>query len=117
MKFNLNFRVYLNHLKNPEEAVRLVREFKSRDGAKLVARYICIICILYSANHLWSFNTSFFQNLGDISSALKFLVLSGCLGDAFQMAEVHTLFVIMFNACHIKYMLFRLTTTWMIMRR
>lgn len=30
----------------------------------------------------------FFQKLGDISSALKFLVLSGCQEDAFQMAEV-----------------------------
>lgn len=31
-------RVLLDHLNNPEEAVRIVRETQSIDGAKMVAR-------------------------------------------------------------------------------
>lgn len=32
-------RVLLDHLNNPEDAVRIVRETQSIDGAKMVARY------------------------------------------------------------------------------
>lgn len=31
-------RIHLDHLNNPEEAVRIVRETQSIDGAKMVAR-------------------------------------------------------------------------------
>lgn len=37
-------RIHLDHLSNPEEAVRIIRETQSIDGAKMVARYtICFI--------------------------------------------------------------------------
>jgi WD repeat-containing protein 19 len=60
-------RVYLDLLKSPDEAVRIVRESGSVEGAKMVAR--------------------FFQKTGDYSSALQFLVLSKCNDEAFAMAE------------------------------
>ncbi|KAM9313669.1 WD repeat-containing protein 19 [Pholidichthys leucotaenia] len=62
-------RVLLDHLNNPEEAVRVVRETQSIDGAKMVAR--------------------FFINLKDYSSAIHFLVLSQCNDEAFQLAQRH----------------------------
>ncbi|XP_002400651.3 WD repeat-containing protein 19 [Ixodes scapularis] len=60
-------RIHLNHLNKPEEAVRLVKETKSVEGAKMVAR--------------------FFQKLGDTISAVQFLVLSKCTDEAFQLAK------------------------------
>ena len=33
-------RIYLDHLQNPEEAVRIVKETQSVDGAKMVARFV-----------------------------------------------------------------------------
>ncbi|CAB4023346.1 WD repeat-containing 19-like, partial [Paramuricea clavata] len=62
-------RIYLDYLQNPEEAVRVVKETQSVEGAKMVAK--------------------FFQNLGDFSSAIQFLVLSKCNDEAFQMAQAH----------------------------
>ncbi|XP_043918872.1 WD repeat-containing protein 19 [Protopterus annectens] len=62
-------RIELDHLNNPEEAVRIVRETKSIDGAKMVAR--------------------FFLRLGDYGSAIQFLVLSKCNDEAFQLAQQH----------------------------
>lgn len=35
------------------------------------------------------FPTRFFQNIGDYSSAVRFLVISGCLGDAFRLSREH----------------------------
>ena len=65
-----------------------MKEFHSREGAKMVARYTCIIsCCVNFVISLCNLHR-FFQKLGDISSALQFLVLSGCQEDAFQMAEV-----------------------------
>ena len=61
-------RVYLDHLKQPEEAVRVVDESKSIEGAKMVAK--------------------FFQKAGDYGSALQFLVISKCNDEAYLMAEV-----------------------------
>ncbi|KAF3852119.1 hypothetical protein F7725_005474 [Dissostichus mawsoni] len=62
-------RVLLDHLNNPEEAVRIVRETQSIDGAKMVAR--------------------FFLGLNDYGSAIHFLVLSQCNDEAFQLAQQH----------------------------
>ncbi|GMT20667.1 hypothetical protein PFISCL1PPCAC_11964, partial [Pristionchus fissidentatus] len=60
-------RILLNHLNMPEEAVAIVRESRSAEGAKLVA--------------------NFFLKLGDHSSAIKFLVMSQCHAEAFYLAE------------------------------
>ncbi|XP_041953534.1 WD repeat-containing protein 19 isoform X1 [Alosa pseudoharengus] len=62
-------RILLEHLNNPEEAVRIVRETQSIDGAKMVAR--------------------FFLSLNDYGSAIQFLVLSHCSDEAFQLAQQH----------------------------
>ncbi len=62
-------RVHLDHLNNPEAAVRIVKETKSVEGAKLVAR--------------------FFLRLGDFNSAIQFLILSKCVDEAFQLAKQH----------------------------
>ncbi|KAI1887644.1 hypothetical protein AGOR_G00192430 [Albula goreensis] len=63
-------RVQLDHLNNPEEAVRIVRDTQSIDGAKMVAR--------------------FFLRLSDYGSAIQFLVLSKCNDEAFQLAQQHS---------------------------
>ncbi|XP_076021576.1 WD repeat-containing protein 19 [Genypterus blacodes] len=62
-------RVLLDHLNNPEDAVRIVRETQSIDGAKMVAR--------------------FFLRLNDYGSAIQFLVMSQCNDEAFQLAQQH----------------------------
>ncbi|XP_026990682.2 WD repeat-containing protein 19 [Tachysurus fulvidraco] len=62
-------RILLEHLNNPEEAVRIVRETQSIDGAKMVAR--------------------FFLHLSDYGSAIQFLVMSHCSDEAFQLAQQH----------------------------
>ncbi|KAK0417556.1 hypothetical protein QR680_013078 [Steinernema hermaphroditum] len=60
-------RVLLDHLNLPEEAVKVVRESRSVEGAKLVAK--------------------FFSKIGDHASAIQFLVLSHCHQEAFHLAE------------------------------
>uniref|UniRef100_A0A915PT37 Anaphase-promoting complex subunit 4-like WD40 domain-containing protein n=1 Tax=Setaria digitata TaxID=48799 RepID=A0A915PT37_9BILA len=60
-------RLLLEHLNKPEEAVCVVRESRSTEGAKLVAK--------------------FFTKLGDQDSAIQFLALSQCYQEAFQLAE------------------------------
>ncbi|VDL76537.1 unnamed protein product [Nippostrongylus brasiliensis] len=55
-------RMLLDHLNMAEEAVKVVRESRSIEGAKLVAK--------------------FFSRLGDHASAIRFLVLSNCHQDA-----------------------------------
>lgn len=62
-------RINLDHLNNPEKAVRVVQETKSMEGAKMVAK--------------------FFQKLNDYESAIRFLVLSHCHDEAFQLARRH----------------------------
>ncbi|XP_076468006.1 WD repeat-containing protein 19-like [Babylonia areolata] len=62
-------RLYLDFLNNPEEAVKVVQETKSIEGAKLVAK--------------------FFQKLNDYGSAIQFLVMSRCNDEAFQLAQSH----------------------------
>ncbi len=60
-------RIQLNQLKSPEQAVKIVRETQSIEGAKMVAR--------------------FFESINDYSSAIQFLVLSKCYNEAFAMAQ------------------------------
>ncbi|CAG0902490.1 unnamed protein product, partial [Darwinula stevensoni] len=60
-------RIYLDHLNNPDAAVTIVRNTKSVEGAKKVAR--------------------FFQKLNDYSSAIQFLVMSQCNEEAFRLAQ------------------------------
>jgi WD repeat-containing protein 19 len=62
-------RIHLDHLNNPEAAVKIVKDTKSSEGAKLVAR--------------------FFLKLGDFNSAIQFLILSRCVDEAFQLAKQH----------------------------
>merc|ERR1719273_2524103 len=67
--FDNAVRIHLDFLNNPESAVKLVKETKSTEGAKLVAR--------------------FFLKLGDFNSAIQFLILSKCVDEAFQLAKQH----------------------------
>ncbi|CAG9090548.1 unnamed protein product [Plutella xylostella] len=60
-------RLNLEKLDDIDEAVTLVQETKSVQGAKMVANY--------------------FQNSDDPTSAIKFLVMSLCYDDAFQLAR------------------------------
>ncbi|XP_072170705.1 WD repeat-containing protein 19-like [Diadema setosum] len=62
-------RIQLDFLRNPEEAVRIVKETGSVEGAKMVAK--------------------FFQKLNDFASAIQFLVMSQCNNEAFQLAQQH----------------------------
>lgn len=77
-------------LQNPDDAIRIVKDFQSQEGAKLVARYtlLFIACMCFYCVHLYRF----FQKIGDIPLALQFLILSGCREDAFQIAEVRGFF-------------------------
>jgi WD repeat-containing protein 19 len=71
-EFDAVIRISLDHLSNPDEAVRIVKKTGSVEGAKLVAK--------------------FFMNLpggGDPGSAIQFLVMSGAAADAFQLAHKH----------------------------
>ncbi|XP_063720528.1 WD repeat-containing protein 19-like isoform X2 [Symsagittifera roscoffensis] len=67
--FDNVIRILVDHLQNPEEAVRIVRETGSIEGAKLVAK--------------------FFVRLNDMESAIQFLVMSKCHDEAFQLASTH----------------------------
>ncbi|ELT93993.1 hypothetical protein CAPTEDRAFT_173399 [Capitella teleta] len=62
-------KINLDHLHNPEEAVRIVRKTQSTEGAKMVA--------------------NFFMKLNDYPSAIQFLVMSRCNDEAFQLAQTH----------------------------
>ncbi|CAG0921516.1 unnamed protein product [Notodromas monacha] len=62
-------RLLLDHLEDPEAAVKVVRDTKSVEGAKMVAK--------------------FFLKLNDFGSAIQFLVLSKCNDEAFRLAQQH----------------------------
>ncbi|XP_024939624.1 WD repeat-containing protein 19 isoform X2 [Cephus cinctus] len=62
-------RINLEHLNNPARSVEVVQQTKSIEGAKMVAR--------------------FFQKMNDYNSAIKFLILSNCHDEAFQLANQH----------------------------
>ncbi|XP_072941751.1 WD repeat-containing protein 19 [Epargyreus clarus] len=65
--FESAIRLNLEKLDDIDEAVNLVQESKSVQGAKMVANY--------------------FQNSDDPTSAIKFLVMSLCYDEAFQLAR------------------------------
>ncbi|XP_033222946.1 WD repeat-containing protein 19 isoform X2 [Belonocnema kinseyi] len=67
--FDNIIRINLEHLNNPGRSVEIVQQTKSIEGAKMVAR--------------------FFHKLNDYNSAIKFLILSHCHEDAFQLASQH----------------------------
>ena len=91
--FIICVRLYLDNLQLPDEAVRIVKEQNSIEGAKMVAKYV-LISLLHK---LMFFALSFFQKLGDIPSALNFLVLSQCQEEAFAMAQVKFSFPLLCN--------------------
>lgn len=62
-------RVTLDKLNDPKDAVRIVQETRSIEGAKMIAKH--------------------FQNTGDFVSAVKFLIMSACYEDAFKLASDH----------------------------
>ncbi|XP_072162557.1 WD repeat-containing protein 19 isoform X2 [Bemisia tabaci] len=67
--YNNVIRLDLEHLNDPENAVKLVQETHSLEGAKLVAK--------------------FFQTQGNITSAIRFLIVSQCYKEAFQIARAN----------------------------
>lgn len=62
-------RIYLNHLQDPHSASEIVFESRSVEGGKMLAK--------------------FYQTINDYESALQFLILCGCVNDAFQLAHKH----------------------------
>jgi WD repeat-containing protein 19 len=60
-------RIYLDNLSDPHSASEIVLETRSIDGARMLAR--------------------FYQQIGDFESALQFLILCGCVPDAFAVAQ------------------------------
>jgi WD repeat-containing protein 19 len=64
-------RIKLEHLHSPDEAVQIVRETGSVEGAKMIAKY--------------------FQRMGDLATALQFLVVSQCNKEAFELAKSQNL--------------------------
>uniref|UniRef100_A0AC35U0Z1 WD repeat-containing protein 19 n=1 Tax=Rhabditophanes sp. KR3021 TaxID=114890 RepID=A0AC35U0Z1_9BILA len=69
--FESGVRIYLDHLKDPEKAVKLVKESRSIEGAKLVAQ--------------------FFVDIKDLKSAILFLVYSHCYQEGFHLAMTNDL--------------------------
>ncbi|EDW74804.1 uncharacterized protein Dwil_GK15704 [Drosophila willistoni] len=62
-------RIYLEHLCDPHAASEIVLESRSVDSAKLLAK--------------------FYQKIGDIEQALQFLIICGCVEEAFALAQRH----------------------------
>lgn len=62
-------RIYLDHLSDPHSASEVVLETRSVDGGKMLAK--------------------FYQSINDYESALQFLILCGCVNEAFQLAQKH----------------------------
>lgn len=60
-------RILLEKVRNPTEAMKLARESRSVEAKMKIAK--------------------FFQSIGEIPSALEFLVLSNCNSEAFQLAS------------------------------
>lgn len=62
-------RIYIKHLSDPHAASEIVLETRSIESAKLLA--------------------NFYQKIGDIDEALQFLVICGCIDEAFALAMRH----------------------------
>lgn len=62
-------RIFLDHLSDPHSASEIVLESRSVEGGKMLAK--------------------FYQAINDYESALQFLILCGCVNEAFQLAQKH----------------------------
>lgn len=62
-------RLYLDFLSDPHSAAEIVMETRSVESAKMLAR--------------------FYQTIGDYEQSLHFLIICGCITDAFAMAQRH----------------------------
>lgn len=62
-------RIYLEQLSDPHSASEVVLESRSSEGAKMLAK--------------------FYQKIGDVEQALQFLVMCGCIQEAFTLAQRH----------------------------
>lgn len=62
-------RIYLDHMSDPHSASEIVLESRSVESGKLLAK--------------------FYQNIGDYESALQFLIICGCVTEAFTLAHKH----------------------------
>jgi WD repeat-containing protein 19 len=62
-------RIYINHLSDPHSASEIVLESRSVEGGKMLAK--------------------FYQSINDYESALQFLIICGCVNEAFQLAHKH----------------------------
>lgn len=62
-------RIYIEHLSDPHSASEIVLESRSVEGGKMLAK--------------------FYQSINDYESALQFLILCGCVNEAFQLAQKH----------------------------
>lgn len=62
-------RIYIEHLADPHSAAEIVVDTRSIEGSKMLAQ--------------------FYQNVGDYEQALRFLILCGCLSEAFILAKKH----------------------------
>lgn len=62
-------RIYLDYLSDPHSASEIVLESRSVEGGKMLAK--------------------FYQTINDYESALQFLIMCGCITEAFQLAQKH----------------------------
>ncbi|KAI8836727.1 hypothetical protein BJ741DRAFT_708422 [Chytriomyces cf. hyalinus JEL632] len=62
-------RLYVEHLQNIDGAVKIVRETRSRDSARIVSK--------------------FFQSMKDYKSVVEFLLMAGMMEEAFELAQHH----------------------------
>ncbi|KAI9344181.1 hypothetical protein DFJ73DRAFT_840418 [Zopfochytrium polystomum] len=62
-------RIYVEHLQNIDGAVKIVRETRSRESARIVSK--------------------FFQGMRDYRSVVEFLLMAGMVDDAFELAQQH----------------------------
>ncbi|KAJ3028907.1 UNVERIFIED_CONTAM: WD repeat-containing protein 19 [Siphonaria sp. JEL0065] len=62
-------RIYVEHLGNIDGAVKIVRETRSRDSARIVSK--------------------FFQSMRDYKSVVEFLLMAGMVDEAFELAQHH----------------------------
>ena len=77
------FRINLDLLRNPNDAIRIVKEFRSKEGAKLVARYasLFIACMFYYVlfSQVLSKLRRYFISFAIFNS---FWMSGGCLSDS-----------------------------------
>lgn len=62
-------RIQIDHMHDPHSASEIVLESRSVEGARMLAK--------------------FYQQIGDHDQAMQYLILCGCLSDAFALAQRH----------------------------